>query len=497
MKFFAILLAVILISQISVTPAYSSTGWQKAKDHTAWVKDGYVKHTKDAVVAAAKVLAGALASLKAAQATLAAVTASSTATAAQYAAAYAAVQVAQAAVVAAEAALNAALVAAAAAAAAAAGFALGTGIYQLGWGSAHLCWDPVCPVVSNLTIAPKYSSITQDEIDLIIPELLLAETGEKYTKEEFMSSESGVVAWNYMSEGIAFFVNSYRGAAVSTEGRHSEVLQAVSDMNASLQTIPKLHVQAANAMETNFLPKSTLDDLKIISSNLDKSIQDLEEVEFTQEMIDAEPEFYASFLKAKQSVMDAKSSIDESIVTISEYYDMAGNPRPLVGKNGIFPPLTISDLQNFTQECANIGKKCLPDSEILIGNILLDKTNVSFPNYDFFEELAELDSQFYDDEEIIFGSSESVTLSHVLRTTGTTLSNNGMWLNIDLEQSPLTMEARSNIGSTSESLDIPPWIKQNAEWWADEQIDDKTFVQGIQWLIENNIMKISSCDCNR
>ena len=38
---------------------------------------------------------------------------------------------------------------------------------------------------------------------------------------------------------------------------------------------------------------------------------------------------------------------------------------------------------------------------------------------------------------------------------------------------------------------IPGWIKTNAGWWADGQIDDDSFVSGLQWLISNGIMKIS------
>ena len=38
--------------------------------------------------------------------------------------------------------------------------------------------------------------------------------------------------------------------------------------------------------------------------------------------------------------------------------------------------------------------------------------------------------------------------------------------------------------------EIPSWVKNNAIWWADGQIDDDTFVTGIQFLIENSILKI-------
>ena len=46
-------------------------------------------------------------------------------------------------------------------------------------------------------------------------------------------------------------------------------------------------------------------------------------------------------------------------------------------------------------------------------------------------------------------------------------------------------------GSETGSDEIPSWIKNNAGWWANGQISDKDFVSGIQYLIENGIMKIA------
>ena len=45
---------------------------------------------------------------------------------------------------------------------------------------------------------------------------------------------------------------------------------------------------------------------------------------------------------------------------------------------------------------------------------------------------------------------------------------------------------RINIDETS----IPAWIKNNAGWWATDQIDDSSFLQGIQYLIQEGIMLI-------
>ena len=47
-------------------------------------------------------------------------------------------------------------------------------------------------------------------------------------------------------------------------------------------------------------------------------------------------------------------------------------------------------------------------------------------------------------------------------------------------------------GVSSGSNDIPDFVKNNAGWWANGAIDDQSFVGGIQFLIEQGIMKISN-----
>ena len=41
-----------------------------------------------------------------------------------------------------------------------------------------------------------------------------------------------------------------------------------------------------------------------------------------------------------------------------------------------------------------------------------------------------------------------------------------------------------------DEISIPVWIKNNAGWWATDQIDDSAFLQGIQYLIKEEIMVI-------
>ena len=47
--------------------------------------------------------------------------------------------------------------------------------------------------------------------------------------------------------------------------------------------------------------------------------------------------------------------------------------------------------------------------------------------------------------------------------------------------------------NATESVDyiIPKWIKNNARWWADGDIPDSAFISGLQWLIQNGIVQVS------
>ena len=65
---------------------------------------------------------------------------------------------------------------------------------------------------------------------------------------------------------------------------------------------------------------------------------------------------------------------------------------------------------------------------------------------------------------------------------------------IPLETATFTINVGESITPSptpTPETSIPGWIKNNAGWWADGQIDDSSFVSGLQWLISNGIMKIS------
>jgi len=82
-------------------------------------------------------------------------------------------------------------------------------------------------------------------------------------------------------------------------------------------------------------------------------------------------------------------------------------------------------------------------------------------------------------------------------------NNAGWWATDQIEDSDFVLGIQflinekimklppSEEGSSSEqAAEIPDWIKNNAGWWSDGLITDTDFVSGIQWLITNGIIKL-------
>jgi peptidoglycan/xylan/chitin deacetylase (PgdA/CDA1 family) len=59
-----------------------------------------------------------------------------------------------------------------------------------------------------------------------------------------------------------------------------------------------------------------------------------------------------------------------------------------------------------------------------------------------------------------------------------------------LQSNGIRIVSIDKINLDSITIIIPSWIKNNAGWWSEGSIDDNSFVQGIQYLIKEGIMKI-------
>jgi len=46
--------------------------------------------------------------------------------------------------------------------------------------------------------------------------------------------------------------------------------------------------------------------------------------------------------------------------------------------------------------------------------------------------------------------------------------------------------------SSVEASNVPDWVKNNAGWWSEGQINDTAFVSGVQYMIENGIINVPS-----
>ncbi|MGI0004528.1 MAG: hypothetical protein ACREAX_04440, partial [Candidatus Nitrosotenuis sp.] len=57
-----------------------------------------------------------------------------------------------------------------------------------------------------------------------------------------------------------------------------------------------------------------------------------------------------------------------------------------------------------------------------------------------------------------------------------------------IEQQIIKIPQTENSAGTGQK--IPNWIKANASWWADDKIGNSEFVNGIQYLIQNGIIRV-------
>ena len=152
--------------------------------------------------------------------------------------------------------------------------------------------------------------------------------------------------------------------------------------------------------------------------------------------------------------------------------------------------------------------------------IITKKTPVD--NYGKFSYTVELSEKFSDGKYIVrsqYGNSKSTvnTFSFLISTENTSTmasntseipvwikNNAGWWADGSIDDDSfvqgiqfLVQEGFMKIpvtqqGSETGSNEIPVWIKNNAGWWADGSIDDDSFIRGIQFLVQEGFMKITN-----
>jgi len=151
-----------------------------------------------------------------------------------------------------------------------------------------------------------------------------------------------------------------------------------------------------------------------------------------------------------------------------------------VTENGQFRILVSWDPENLK---SNSNSKIIFD----VTDIFLKNRPVS-TNYDF--SITQNEKILYQQSGI---STDSKTEHNIAEFMIPKDISGIVYLNFDnLDGNPLGKTSVPIVVNRiiSQNTTIPDWIKNNAGWWSDEQIDDNTFIQGIEYMIKNKIISI-------
>jgi len=105
---------------------------------------------------------------------------------------------------------------------------------------------------------------------------------------------------------------------------------------------------------------------------------------------------------------------------------------------------------------------------------------------------------------MVFSDSEKFKTSNKIPVW---IKNNaGWWANGDIDDHSFILgiqflitegiiQIHSVPQGTEASKEIPTWIKNNAGWWADGTIDDSTFLSGIEFLVKEGMIPLGDEIC--
>ena len=224
-----------------------------------------------------------------------------------------------------------------------------------------------------------------------------------------------------------------------------------------------------------------------------------------------------NFLKLQSGTMSHNFTIEGLFPFRTSYTDSSGGHQRgmiIVGEEGI---QQLKEIQEKTKDEAHISitKKCSDDffhfSPSLIhlkkgGTVSWSNSEIELTSYvvEIPSVLIELgvETANIPDNDLLLkpGESKSIEFSSDLGHYANGYRVFGHIENSDFEGS-LVLWSNDDFDLLSSDEDfspyqdksatIPSWIKSNAGWWSNGDIDDNEFVSGIQYLINNHIIQIS------
>ncbi|MDC0159438.1 peptidase, partial [Candidatus Nitrosopelagicus sp.] len=139
----------------------------------------------------------------------------------------------------------------------------------------------------------------------------------------------------------------------------------------------------------------------------------------------------------------------------------------------------------------------IPDDGMYTLNLVL--TGEGFSNYDeFFQssQMFEVGVPTSSSFNPIPSAEQSVNIPNWVKNNAKWWSNGEIddntfasGIEFMIKEGIISVPTTSS-GAQNDNATIPDWVRNNAAWWADEQIDDNTFASGIQFLVKEGIISV-------
>ena len=170
------------------------------------------------------------------------------------------------------------------------------------------------------------------------------------------------------------------------------------------------------------------------------------------------------------------------------------------------------DETNYAMSFESEGGPTLASTEIYLGNALMEPFTVTIDGSVDDTFMITKDnttgqtsigvSYFHPVEKISINGNKANVLSDALIPDW--IRNNANWWvegNIDdsafvagiqylIKEGIISIPETTKSSTSSGSQEIPAWIKNNADWWSQGLISDDDFVKGIQYLVENQVIQV-------
>ncbi len=162
-------------------------------------------------------------------------------------------------------------------------------------------------------------------------------------------------------------------------------------------------------------------------------------------------------------------------LTINQYFNWYSSPMTYS-----FPNAGCGQLFNlvYSVPCGNASLSFTEFERNIINDVRLaslwDETKSNLENT--IDANLQSTKQILQDSKIAFDNGDIYSQKGSLK-----LAIDGLALSTSLEK-----QVKKDVVNSK----VPDWIKNNAVWWADGQIDDDSFVQGIQFLVKEKIITI-------